>query len=184
MSGRTPSPEAALLTRAAAGDERAMAALYDAYAGPLYGFGYARLGDAGLAEDLVQRVMTRLWRLADRYDPDRASVRTWVFTLARTACIDLHRSRPRPQPVAEPPDRADPSGTDELEALVAAEVVRAALDRLSADHRQVVDLAYYDQLSQREVAERLDLPLGTVKSRTFYALKALRLALDELETRS
>jgi len=176
-------PEAALLISAASGDQQAMADLYDTYAGALYGYGFRRLGSTTLAEDLVQRVMTRLWQLADRYDPSRASVRTWVFTLARTSCIDLYRAQPPAAARGEAPDRTGP--TDEsidadIEQLLQAELIRTALDRLSTDHRQVIELAYFTGLSQNEVATRLGLPLGTVKSRSFYALKALRLTLEEL----
>ena len=162
--------------RAAAGDEEAMAALYDAFAGPVYAFGLRRLGDTELAEELVQAVLLRVWRHADRYAADRGSVRTWVFTIARSTAIDLHRRRPgRTEPL---PDL--PGGADELDDLLRAEAVRAALERLSEEHRTVLDLAYFRGLRQVEIAERLGLPLGTVKSRTFYALRAFRLACDEL----
>lgn len=170
--------EAALVSRAAHGDEDAVAALYDAYAGPLYGFGLRRLGDPALAEELVQSVMTRMWRFSDRYEPSRGSVRTWVFTMARTTAIDLYRRQPRAEPAGDFPEQADM--VDELERLLRAEAVRAALDRLGAKHREVLDLAYFRGLSQAEIADHLGLPVGTVKSRTFYALKAFRLACDEL----
>lgn len=170
--------EAALVQRAADGDGDAVAALYDAYAGPLYGFGLRRLGDPSQAEELVQAVMTRLWRLAGRYRESRGSVRTWVFTIARTTAIDLYRSQPRAEPADRLPEQAVIA--DELEQLLRAEAVRAALDRLSGEHREVLDLAYFRGLSQREIAARLALPVGTVKSRTFYALKAFRLACDEM----
>lgn len=166
------------MSRVATGDEEAVTALYDIYAGPLYGFGLRRLGDPALAEELVQAVMTRLWRRAGRYQPARGSVRTWVFTMARTVAIDLYRRQPRAEPVDSLPEPAD--NVDELEALLRAEAVRAALDRLTPEHREVLDLGYFRGLSQSEIAGRLVLPLGTVKSRTFYALKAFRLACDEL----
>ena len=96
--------------------------------------------------------------------------------------MDLHRQRARqPQPSADAEDVASGvAAIDELDALLQAEVVRAALDRLSSDHRQMLDLAYFRGLTQVEIAGCLELPLGTVKSRTYYALKALRLACDEL----
>lgn len=178
MARSAARTEAALLSRAADGDEDAVAALYDAYGGPIYGFGLRRLGDPLLAEELVQSVMTRLWRRANRYDPARGSVRTWVFTIARSAAIDLYRSRSRDEPEPALPERAEI--IDEFARLVRGEAVRAALDRLSAEHREVLDLAYFRGHSQAEIADRLRLPLGTVKSRTFYALKAFRLACDEL----
>ncbi|MGH3665893.1 MAG: sigma-70 family RNA polymerase sigma factor, partial [Egibacteraceae bacterium] len=155
-----------------------MTALYDVYAGPLYGFGLRRLPDAELAEELVQRVMTRLWRQAGRYDARRSSVRSYVFLIARATVADLYRRRPPQRAVTPVP--ADLAVADELEGLLRAEAVRAALERLSPEHRQVLDLGYFAGFTQAEIAARLGLPLGTVKSRTFYALKALRLACDEL----
>jgi RNA polymerase sigma-70 factor, ECF subfamily len=166
------------MARAADGDEAAVEALYDTYAGPLYGFGLRRLGDPTLAEELVQAVMMRLWRTARRYRPERGSVRTWVFTIARTTAIDLHRRQPRSEAVAEVPEPR--LVEDELEALVRAEAVRVALDRLSEEHREILELAYFRGLTQTQIAERTGIPVGTVKSRTFYALRAFRLACDEL----
>lgn len=177
-SGSATRSEAELVARAADGDQDAVSAIYDSYAGAIYGFGLRRLGDTALAEELVQAVMTRLWRSAHRYEADRGSVRTWVFTIARTTAIDLHRRRPRATPVGTLPDQADI--VDDLERLVRAEAVRAALDRLGPEHREVLDLAYFEGLSQAQISERLAIPLGTVKSRTFYALKAFRLACEEL----
>jgi RNA polymerase sigma-70 factor, ECF subfamily len=181
MSEPAGRSEAALVARAAEGDEDAVAVLYEVYASPLYGFGLRRLGDPLLAEELVQAVMTRLWRHGARYEPTRGSVRTWVFMIARTTVIDLYRRQPEATPTGDLADQVDV--VDELEALVRAEAVRTALERLSAEHREMLDLAYYRGLSQAEIAARLGLPLGTVKSRTFYALKAFRLACDELGVR-
>jgi RNA polymerase sigma-70 factor, ECF subfamily len=170
--------DAGLLARAADGDEDAVAQLYDTYARPLYGYGLRRLGDPLLAEELVQAVMTRLWRKAGRFDPTRGSLRTWVFTIARTTAIDLYRRDSRAAPPVPVTDQ--PEVGDELDRLLRAEAVRAALERLTAEHREALHLAYFRGLTQAEIANRLGLPLGTVKSRTYYALKAFRLACDEL----
>ncbi|MFA9432402.1 sigma-70 family RNA polymerase sigma factor [Egicoccus sp. AB-alg2] len=174
-----PTGEAGLLAEVAAGDQRAAAALYDAYAGPLYGFGLQRLGDRELAEELVQRVLLTLCRRADRYDPGRGPVRAYVFAIAGSTVVDLRREAARrPSPTAtiaaieDAPDTAD--------RVVAAATVRAALERLGDEHRRVLELAYHRGLTQREIAEVLELPLGTVKSRTYYALRAFRLACEEL----
>lgn len=177
-----PVDEAGLLARAAAGGEEALATLFDTFGGPLYGYGLRRLGSPELAEELVQRVMTRLWRTGSRYDPSRSSVRTWVFTIARSVAVDVWRAQPGPVSTADAAWRGQPP--DELDALLHAEAVRLALDRLSVEHREVLDLAYFRGLSQREISDRLGLPLGTVKSRTYYALKALRLACEELGVRA
>jgi RNA polymerase sigma-70 factor, ECF subfamily len=179
MPGHAATEPASLLVRAAGGDEHAVATLYDRFAGPLYGFGMQRLGDAELAEQLVQDVMTRVWRHAGRYDPSRGSVATWVFAIARTAAVDLHRRRRR-RPTPVPPEDT-PSAVDELDRLLQAELVRAALDRLSPEHREVLELAHLRGWTQAEIAQRLGLPVGTVKSRAYYALHAFRLACEELE---
>lgn len=182
MRGRTAGTarEEDLLAAIARGDTDALAGLYDLYAGPLYVWALRRLSEETLAEDLVQRVMLKVWRMAGRFDRGRGSARTWIYMMARTAVVDLVRERPRATPTADLPDREDDRVVDELDALLGAEVVRAALDRLHTDHRRVVELAYFDQLTQTEIATRLGVPLGTVKSRSYYALRALRLALQEL----
>jgi RNA polymerase sigma-70 factor, ECF subfamily len=178
MADRTAAEPASLVVRAAGGDEYAVASLYDRFAGPLYGFGMQRLGNPELAEQLVQDVMTRVWRHAGRYDPARGSVATWVFAIARTTAVDLHRRHRRDPEPAVPEDV--PSPVDELELLLQAELVRAALERLSAEHREVLEMAHVRGLRQTDIADRLGLPLGTVKSRTYYALHAFRLACEEL----
>jgi RNA polymerase sigma-70 factor, ECF subfamily len=175
-----PAGEGQLLADAAQGDERAASVLYDTYADALYGYGLQRLHDRELAEELVQRVLETLWRRADRYDPHRGPVEAFVFAIASSTVSDLRRrAARRPRPIGEvPPRRA--SVDDAAEQVLTAAAVRTALDRLAPDHRRVLELAYDRGLSQREIAEALRLPLGTVKSRTFYALKAFRLACEEL----
>ena len=172
--------EASLLAEAGRGAHRAAAQLYDIYADPLYAYGLHHLGDAELAEELVQRVLEKLWRRAATYDPERGPVAAFVFTIARSTVADLRRaSARRAQPVGEVPE-GSLAVDDAADRILLAATVRAALERLSEDHRRVLELAYTRGLSQRQIAERLDLPLGTVKSRTYYALRAFRLACDEL----
>jgi RNA polymerase sigma-70 factor, ECF subfamily len=172
--------EVQLLGDAARGDERAAAALYNRYADALYGYGLQRLHDEELAEELVQRVLEKAWRRAGTYDPSRGQVGAFLFAIAASTVNDLHRRRARqPRPVGEVHDGAS-AVDDAAEQVLLAAVVRAALDRLTPDHRRVLELAYDRGLSQREIAETLGLPLGTVKSRTYYALRTLRLACEEL----
>lgn len=173
--------EAALLQRLADGDrDEAVAALYDAYGRRIYGLGLLLLHDAGLAEDLVQETFVRLWRSADRYDAARGTVRTFVFTLARRAAVDLWRRRRGELPaVLRAPEQADAAGGEAFEHLLVSLEVREALDALSPAHREVLELQYHDDLTQRQVAERLGVPLGTVKSRTLYGLRALAGELKE-----
>lgn len=174
-----PTGEAALLAEVAAGDQRAAAVLYDTYAPALYGFGLQRLRDAELAEELVQRVLWNLCRRADRYDATRGPVRAYVFAIAGSTVIDLQRQAARrPSPVGEVEVVGDVADT--ADRVVAAATVRAALGRLTQEHRRVLELAYDRGMTQREIADTLALPLGTVKSRTYYALQAFRLACEEL----
>ena len=159
-----------------------MRALYRTYGPELYGFAVSALGDRGLAEELVQEVFTRVWRKADSYDPDRASFRTWLYGIARNAIIDLKR-RAAVRPALAAHDVADDERgeTDaSFEQTLLRWQVGAALERLTPEHRQVIGLAHFQGLTLREIAELTGIPLGTVKSRTSYALRGLRLALEEM----
>jgi RNA polymerase sigma-70 factor (ECF subfamily) len=159
-------------------------ALYRAYSGELFGFAVNALGERGAAEELVQEVFTRAWRHADRYDPARASVRTWLYQIARHAIIDARR-RASVRP-GLPLHEADPGAEPALETLEQAMLgwqVAAALDRLTPEHRQMIRLAHVQGMTMREIAEHMQLPVGTVKSRTWYALRSLRLALEEMGIR-
>ena len=166
------------LTTDESGD--ALRALYRAYSGELFGFAVNALGERGAAEELVQEVFTRAWRHADRYDPARASVRTWLYQIARHAIIDARRrASVRPGlPAHEPVD--EPEGGASLEQAMLGWQVAAALERLTPEHRQMIRMAQFRGLTMREIAEHTGLPLGTVKSRTWYALRSLRLVLDEM----
>ncbi len=185
--------DADLLARVAAGDRGAsLEELFARYAPRVFGLGLRLLGDRGLAEELVQETFVRVWRVADRYDATRGSAPTFVFTIARRLAVDLAR-RPSSRPFLGPaPDettggdhrqarrpRADEGGAAEAEAIVVGLIVRDALDALTPAHRDVLELSYRSGLTQPEIARRLGLPLGTVKTRTYYALRALKLALEE-----
>jgi len=160
----------------------ALRALYRTYAGELLGFALNALGERGAAEEIVQEVFTRARRHADRYDSGRGSVRTWRDQLARHAMIDMRRrASARPalasgdQPLLEAA-----SSRDSIEQAMLGWQVAAALERLTPDHRQMIRLAHFQGLSVREIAEKCELPIGTVKSRTWYALRSLRLVLEEM----
>ncbi len=163
--------------------EQAARALYRAYSGELYGFALNRLGDRGQAEEVVQDVFMRVWRHAGEYDATRGSVRTWLYGIARNAVIDLERHRSRRPPLAahEPQERDGAAPDEPIERALLRWQVQAALERLTPEHREVVRLAHLGGLSVREISDLLGLPEGTVKSRTYYALQNLRLALDEME---
>ncbi len=170
--------EADLVARVAAGDQgAALRQLYRAYEGRLYGLGLRLLGDPSLAEELVQETFVRVWRKAGQFDPDKGSVATFVFTIARRIAVDLWR-RPSSRPFQpEPAEEAAPG--DPMERVLVGLTVRHALDSLSPAHREVLELSYRKDLKQSQIAERLGVPLGTVKTRTFHALRAMKAALEE-----
>lgn len=180
----------ALLACVGAGDEQALAALYDRYARPAYGLALRVLRDSLLAEDAVQEAFLQVWRTAARFDGRRGSAGAWIMTFVHRRAIDLvrHAERER-RPVRElvdAPAAPTPSAEEEATLRERRTAVRTALARLPAEQRALIELAYFDGLTQSELAERLDLPLGTVKSRTFAGLARLRALLageEEAEPR-
>ena len=168
-------PDEALVRRVAqSGDERALSELYDRYAGVIYGAGVRYLGDRTLAEDLVQDVFTAVWRGAAGFDPARASFATWMYRITRNRATDLirrRRARVRTVGGASHPEPREEDPTGELSRSFD---VASALSRLSPTHREVLVLAYFRGLSQSEISRQTNTPLGTVKSRTTAALRALR----------
>jgi RNA polymerase sigma-70 factor (ECF subfamily) len=123
-----------------------------------------------------------VWRHAESYDSDKASFRTWLYGIARNAIIDMKRRRAvRPTLPAHPETADEPGADDEsFERALLRWQVGAALERLTPEHRQVIRLAHFQGLTLREISERTGIPLGTIKSRTSYALRGLRLALEEM----
>jgi RNA polymerase sigma-70 factor, ECF subfamily len=165
----------ALVRRVAqSGDERALSELYDRYAGLIYGAGVRYLGDRALAEDLVQDVFTAVWRGSAGFDPSRASFATWLYRITRNRATDLiRRRRARVRTVGD--ERGPEPGEEDLAGELSQSFdVASALSRLSPTHREVLVLAYFHGLSQSEISRRTNTPLGTVKSRTTAALRALR----------
>lgn len=165
-----------LLRRVDGGDTDALRLLYERYGRIVFGMTYRLLGDRGAAEECTQDVFVSAWRTAGAYDPGRARVSTWLLTIARNRAIDATRRRAaRPVDahedvwsVDESPDTADLVSRADEAARVAA-----ALAELPEAQREALSLAYFDGLSHTEIAERLRLPVGTVKGR-------IRLALDRL----
>jgi RNA polymerase sigma-70 factor (ECF subfamily) len=162
--------------------EEAARRLYRTFGDELYGFVFSRLRDRELAEEVVQEIFTRVWRNADGFDARRGSVRTWLFSIARNAVVDCERHRSRRPPLAryEPVERDEAVGEPIEQALLRWQL-QSAFARLTPEHREVLRLGHFGGLSVKEIAEVTGLPPGTVKSRTYYALQALRLALDEME---
>ncbi|MGN6612274.1 MAG: sigma-70 family RNA polymerase sigma factor [Angustibacter sp.] len=157
-----------------------MRQLHDEHAAALWRY-CLRLtaGDRARAEDVVQETMLRAWRRLPDLDDTRMSLRPWLFTVARRIVIDEWRSqRTRPEvAVAELPE---PASDDESDQLLLSWTVAEALTHLTAEHRAVLRECYFRGRSVAEAARRLGVPEGTVKSRTHYALRALRLALEEM----
>ena len=186
MTAGHDASDEVLLARVASGDRHAaLAELYDRYAARLYGLGVRTLGDRGQAEELVQETFVRVWQGAARFDEAQGTVGTWVRVIGRRVAVDLQRrAAARPKALAHgaetAPEPRDPAITEELaeRALVSVEV-REALESLAPKQREVLLLGYDAQLSQSEIAERLAIPLGTVKTRTFHGLKALRALLEQ-----
>lgn len=162
----------------ASSDDGLMRSLYAQYSAPLLHFALRMVGDRQRAEDIVQETLLRAWRNADRLRlEDGTSLRPWLVTVARRIAIDEHRSRAaRPAETYDVElDVAVPDGTDHLVQRLA---VTQALKELSPPHREILLETYYRGRTVPEAARSLGLPLGTAKSRVYYALHALRGALD------
>ncbi|TDC75059.1 sigma-70 family RNA polymerase sigma factor [Actinomadura sp. 7K507] len=171
-----PGPE----TDRAARDEEIVAELYREYHRPLLAF-VLRLtgGDRQWAEDVVQETMIRAWRSADRLDDRTSSLMPWLATVSRRIVIDNHRQREvRPPEVGDGPLENLPMA-DEMDGLLRKVVVTEALESLSPAHRQALTETVLRDRTVNQAAEYLGIPVGTVKSRVYYALRALRVALEE-----
>ena len=183
--GRTTfgaADDAILLEAVQAGGQAAFAALYDRYAGAAYGLAYRIAGDAATAEDVVQEAFVSVWKQARRFDPQRGQVRSWLLTIVQNRAIDAVRRR------SGRAERALPEGPEEFVAAggrpdelaewaLEAEAVRDAVRQLPDDQRRTVEMAYFEGLTHAEVAARMGVPPGTVKSRMRLALEKMRASL-------
>jgi RNA polymerase sigma-70 factor, ECF subfamily len=157
--------------------ERDVREAYAAHASELYGFALRSLDDAGLAEEAVQETFLRAWRAGDRFDPQLGSLRTWLFAILRNVVIDLSRARAaRPIPAGT---EAEPSVEPIDQALLAWQV-EEAMRRIGEEHRRILIETHYRGRPYAEVAAELGIPEGTVKSRVYYGLRALRVVLEEM----
>ncbi len=162
------------------------AAAYNAHGPELYRFALRSLGDDGAAQDAVQETFLRAWRSSSRFDPELASLRVWLFAIARNTVVDsIRRDSARPwqrELSAAPELLADvPPAVDGLdEVMMAGWIVEEALRQLSPEHRDAIVETYLRERPYAEVAAERGVPVGTLRSRVFYGLKALRLAMDEM----
>ena len=162
-----------LISRVARRDANAFELLYRRYARPVFGLALRRLGDRMRAEDAVQETFAAVWRSARTYRPERGAGAPWLYAVARNAIVD--RSRNRSEPPADAPDTPslEPTPAERAEASYVSWRVHRALEDLSVKERDVIELAYYAELSQSEIADFLGIPLGTVKTRTRAGLSRL-----------
>lgn len=175
----TPSSDGELIVRVAARDRSAFEELHRRFARSVFGLSLRRIPDRGRAEDAAQEVFASLWRSASTYDPERGPGAAWLYTVARNTIFDMLRRSPAAT-VPDPPEIASTEAEppEQVEASWLAWRVHRALAVLTELERPVIELAYWSGLSQREIAEFLQLPLGTVKTRTRSGLARLA---DELE---
>lgn len=161
----------ALLVATAGGDQQAFARLYDRFAPRVFGLVRKVVRDPGLSQDTMQEVMTELWRTSPRFDPDKGNAVSWILTLAHRRAVDAVRreqsARDRADAVGRQEDAQRPFD-DVSETVTMADEhsqIRKALDALTDLQRQAIDLAYFEGMTYREVAENLGVPLGTIKTR-------------------
>ncbi len=169
-----------LLALVADGDHRAFEELHRRYARSVLGIALRRIGDRGRAEDVTQDTFASVWRSAARFDPARGKATSWLFTVARNAIVDGLRRRPEAT-VDNPPElpATDPRPDEAAESEWVSWRVHRALETLPSEERSLVELAYWSGLSQSEIAARVGIPLGTVKTRTRSALRRLADELGE-----
>ncbi len=179
LSVRTAPADGDLVTRLQRRDPQALAELYDRYGRPAYALILRVVRDSAAAEDLVQETFLRVWNRAQGLDAERGSVGPWLMAVARNRAIDYLRSAAgRERNALEFQETDHPTLFCNMESEILnsdkTRRVKAAMENLSANHKTVMELAYFEGLSQTEMAERMGQPLGTVKTWVRAALKSLR----------
>jgi RNA polymerase sigma-70 factor (ECF subfamily) len=184
--GDPPAPpescsDGELLQRIGGGDREAFDVLYRRFVRPVFALALRRLGDRGRAEDATQETFASIWRSASSYRPERGPGAPWLYAVARNAIVD--RTRSRVETPTEPPDEpsSEPGPADEAERSWQAWRVHRAMEGLPDQERVLLELAYWGGLSQSEIADFLNIPLGTVKTRTRSALGRLAVVLEEMQ---
>ncbi|HSO49086.1 MAG TPA: RNA polymerase sigma factor [Acidimicrobiia bacterium] len=166
-----------VLQRFRVGDEAAVKAVYDRFGGSVFALSMSILGEHGLAADATQQTFIKAWRAASTYDPER-SFAPWIYAIARRTAIDIYRKQIRVVVSDEIEIAVYPPG---LETAWEVFEVRSALDRLPDEERQVVKLSHLDGFTHAEISEQLDIPVGTVKSRSHRAHQRLAELLRHVE---
>lgn len=163
-----------LIDRVSSGDREAMRHLYERHYNGLFAFLCSRGADHAVANDTSQEAMLQVWRTASKFG-GKSSVKTWIYTIARNKLIDRQRKNKRISFVDTVPDTADPALNPEGLLLAANEAgrVRACLGKLKPDHRNALRLAFYEDLNYEEISSLEDIPIGTVKTRIYYAKRLL-----------
>lgn len=164
-------------------DRAAFRAVFDYFGPRLKSFIMRQGSDPQLAEEVVQETMVKIWHKAGQFDSKKASASTWIYTIARNMRIDLLRKINRPEPDMNDPAMTpdpDPMAYDVIALDQEAELMRKSLAELPEDQQRVLQLAYFEDKTHSEVAEELNVPLGTVKSRIRLALKRIRTELEGL----
>jgi RNA polymerase sigma-70 factor (ECF subfamily) len=170
-----------LIQQIAAGDHDAFAVLYRRFARPVFGLALRRIGDRQRAEDVAQETFAAVWRFAATYRPERGPAAPWLYAVARNAVVN--KTRERIEPVSDVVDLSsdEPGLHEQAESDWVSRRIRRALAELPENQRVLIELAYWNGLSQSEIATRLNVPLGTVKTRTRSALARLTELLDQDE---
>ncbi len=184
-----PVADEALVARVKAGDEGALAALYDRYGGSIYSLALRITGARLTAQEVTQDTFLRLWKHAALFDRERGAFGAWLFAIARRRSLDALRSRQRQIKVADGSFISDggtlpePMQADATEQIVLAQVIAQAVATLPLLQRQAIELAYFGGLTQQQIATQTGEPLGTVKSRMRSAMETLRGRLSTLRPR-
>ncbi|MGE5234388.1 MAG: sigma-70 family RNA polymerase sigma factor [Acidobacteriota bacterium] len=185
--GPGPLDDVALVQRIADRRQEALNQLYDRYAAMILALATRILGDQAEAEDILQETMLQAWNQARHYDPRRSAPSTWLVLIARSRAIDRLRSRRVKQRTAvaahaeNPGAHTSPRGVEDVLFKERRVRVRRELEGLPAEQRSVLEMAFFEGLTQSEIAGKTGIPLGTVKTRTLLAMKKLRVALrDEI----
>jgi RNA polymerase sigma-70 factor (ECF subfamily) len=168
-----------LLLSVARGDAQALRALYRAFERPLYTLGMRWLRDPQLAEELVQEVTLRIWRRAESFDPKKGASSSWIFGVARNVSVDIARARSR-DPIPEEEPRIDRPQLWDDDLVWEGWQLTQALRSVPKEQARVILLAYVEQMTQSEIADHLQIPLGTVKTRLYQGLKKLKSRLEAM----